>query len=634
DWEKGEATLSRVYYRPGPETMPLAFRDGPPEFPIRFHGRRYLTDAYNSNATNGHESAFLFLDKPEGAVPVAGIGRAQGWEILGKEPFLARWPEGITPKSPYFQKPAFFVWCDLNGDGQPQPEEVTIVPGRSGGVTMGDDGSFLLSYFSPAADGSNAHALRFPPSRFTDRDVPVYDVRGREIAPAQPPAGDGGDQLLLNGSGSDGWAVQTTAPPPFSKLGLGGSKNGVPQWSYPSLWPGLHPSHNAPTPDAPGILIGTTRLLGGLLPMPGSETGPLFSINSNQGFCYLFTEDGLFVSALFHDMRQGTPWQMPSVQRNMLLNDLSLHDENFFPSISQTPDGKVYLGSGNPALVRLDGLESLRRIAPIPVSVTAADLQKAQDYVAQREADLHAAQGSGVLPVPLLAEAPSLDGSSEAWTGTGLSWLPVDQRGYSGWFNSNSTPYDVSATVVVAKDKLFAAWKTGDPALLQNSGAVPNAPFKTGGALDLMLGTRAEADPARPAPVEGDERLLVTRVGGKTKALLYRAVVPGTPPDQKVPFRAPWHEITLDRVDDVSGQVQFAEDGKGGYQIAVPLAVLGLSPQPGMRIKGDIGVLRGTGTATTQRVYWSNKATAIVSDVPTEAALTPNLWGVFEFRQP
>ena len=32
---------------------------------------------------------------------------------------------------------------------------------------------------------------------------------------------------------------------------------------------------------------------------------------------------------------------------------------------------------------------------------------------------------------------------------------------------------------------------------------------------------------------------------------------------------------------------------------------------------------------TTQRVYWNNKATAITADVPSEAELTPKLWGLW-----
>ena len=65
--------------------------------------------------------------------------------------------------------------------------------------------------------------------------------------------------------------------------------------------------------------------------------------------------------------------------------------------------------------------------------------------------------------------------------------------------------------------------------------------------------------------------------------------------------------------------------------IAVPLAALGLKPAAGMTLKADIGVLRGDGMQTTQRVYWSNKGTGITSDVPSEAMLTPSLWGKWVF---
>ena len=49
-------------------------------------------------------------------------------------------------------------------------------------------------------------------------------------------------------------------------------------------------------------------------------------------------------------------------------------------------------------------------------------------------------------------------------------------------------------------------------------------------------------------------------------------------------------------------------------------------------IKADIGILRGNGFQTLQRVYWNNKATAITADVPSEAELTPALWGKWQFK--
>jgi hypothetical protein len=157
---------------------------------------------------------------------------------------------------------------------------------------------------------------------------------------------------------------------------------------------------------------------------------------------------------------------------------------------------------------------------------------------------------------------------------------------------------------------------------------MPTAPFKTGGCLDLMIGTDAKANEKRGDPVPGDLRLLVTKVKDKTFALLYRAKVPGT--KEPVPFSSPWRTITIDHVENVSAQVELAAV-EGNFEIAVPLAVLGLKPTAGMAVKADVGVLRGDGMATTQRVYWSNKGTGITSDVPSEAMLTPGLWGKWVF---
>jgi len=627
DWKKGTYDLSRVYYRPGPDDLPLAFRDAPPETPVYFNGQRYLSDVNNSGATGPNNTIFLFLDNGDTAVPVAAAGNAHSWDVLKGDAFKSRWPQGIAPDADAFKFPAFFIWSDLNGDGKPQPDEVTILPGFGGGISIGEDGSFIAATSGTSRDA--VQAVRYKPIRFAEKGAPVYDIAAPEVlAPAQFPAADGGGQILV---GTDGWLVMTTPPPPFSKLGIGGARNGKPAWSYPSLWPGLHPSHSAPPPDRPGMLIGTTRLLGNLVTPGNSEAGPLFFINSNQGDIDSFTQDGLFVAQLFQDVRQGKLWEMPVAQQNMLLNDITLHDENFFPAVSQSPDGTIYIMSGaNMGIVRVDNLDTVRRIPPATIQVTADDLKRANDFVVAREAERQAARGSSLLAVALRTAPPALDGKLEDWGDA--QWVPIDRRGVAAYFDARTRPYDVSGAVAVAGGKLFAAWKTGDPKLLENAGDVPNGLFKTGGALDLMIGSDPNAKPDRAGAVSGDERLLVARVGGKTQALLYRPVVQGTAEKDKVPFTAPWHGITIDRVDDVSGQVQFAADGSGNYEIAVPLSVLGLKPQPGMRIKGDMGVLRGNGKQTTQRVYWTNKATAIVSDVPSEAELTPRLWGTWEFE--
>lgn len=102
--------------------------------------------------------------------------------------------------------------------------------------------------------------------------------------------------------------------------------------------------------------------------------------------------------------------------------------------------------------------------------------------------------------------------------------------------------------------------------------------------------------------------------------------MPGTAAGARVPFSSPWRTIHFDRVEDVSAQLQFAADA-GNYEFSIPLSTLGWKPAVGAVLQADLGVLRGNGFETVQRAYWSNKATAITADVPSEALLTPQLWG-------
>lgn len=622
DWQTGTYALTNVYYRNEPDTMPLAFRSAAPETAIHFQNRRYFTNSYNSNPTGGHGSAFLFLERDDGvARPVASMGRANHWDLLKTDPFKPRWPEGADlVKDEYHRNPVFYLWNDLNGDGHAQPEEVTMFKSSSGGVTVLDDLSFCIARL----DGKTT---RFAPVTIDANGLPRYDQAHSEIlaSGAQAPASSGGDQALMT---DDGWTAVTLGIEPFSRYSLSGAKDGAAKWSYPSPWPGLHASHESPPPDHPGQLIGTTRLLGGLM---HSRIGPLWAVNSNQGCIYVFTADGLFVATVFKDTRNGKHWRMPFAQRGMSLKGFSLNDENFWPSITQLPDGTVYLvDGGRSSLVRLDGLNNLTRLPDSTLKITSQDLDRSRAYQIALEATRQQKHGSGVLTVLGRLTAPVIDGDLDDWPAT--NWVDIDKRGVRAYFNSNSKPYNVTGSVTVAGGKLYAAWNTGDPKLLQNSGEVPLAPFKTGGALDLMIGANPNAKPDRTAPVAGDVRLLVTVVNKKPLALLYRAVVPGTPEKARVPFSSPWRTVSFDRVDDISDQIEFAAGKDGGYELAVPLDLLLLKPSADMRIKGDIGILRGEGNNTVARIYWANKATGITADVPSEAMLTPSLWGTWQFK--
>jgi hypothetical protein len=279
--------------------------------------------------------------------------------------------------------------------------------------------------------------------------------------------------------------------------------------------------------------------------------------------------------------------------------------------------------------VRVDGLETLKRLPDQTLAVTAQDIDKARAWFDRVELKRQQQRGTGLLTVATRSSGPTVDGSTEDWPAE-TEWAFIDRRGTGANFNSNSKPYEASAAVMVTSTHLFAAWRTTERDLLNNSGETENALFKHGGCLDLMLATDPDAKPDRTEPAPGDQRLLITQVKGQTRAVLYRARVPGTA--TPVPFSSPHRTIHIDVVSDVSREVQLATNREGRYEISVPLSVLHWQPKPGTVYRADIGLLRGANGQTTQRVYWSNKATAITADVPSEAELTPKLWGKWKVQ--
>ncbi len=623
DWAAGTSVPVNVYFRAEQGNMPFPFRSAGPETALYHNDRRYFTNCYNSNPTGGHPTAILFCERNGIAKPAAAMGRADAWDLLKTDAFKPRWPEGVDLNGKGEAVNAFFVWSDSNEDAQVQPEEVALLKDSASGVTVMDDLSFCVARVGDKA-------MRFAPVSFSENGTPRYDIaKGQTLAEGViAPASSGGNQML---AAPDGWAVVTLGMKPFDARSFSGAKDGKPMWSYPNLWPGLHASHEAPLPGRPGELNGPTRLLGGLFEPKGSGAGPLWAVNCNHGNIYIFTTDGLFVATLFKDMREGKKWSMPVAERNMRLDGISLGEENFWPTLSQTSDGLVYLVDGaRSSLVRLDGLNTVTRLPESPLAVTKADLEKCNAYLVESESARQRAQGSGILEVSIRPAPPVVDGKSDDWTGA--RFADIDKRGVKANFNSKSKPYDVTGALAVAGDRLYALYRTaGEDQLLKNTGEMPIALFKTGGALDLMIGTNPSAKPDRREPVPGDMRLLVTTVKGMPRAMLYRASVPGTPEKEKVPFSSPSRTITFDKVEDVSAQIEFAAKD-GTYEFSIPLNVLGLKPADGLTIKGDIGILRGTDGQTTARTYWANKASGITADVPSEATLTPGVWGTFHFQ--
>ena len=627
DWAKGSSRLTDIYYRgDGAGEFPSM----PPQNAIYARGRRYMASSFNANATQGAWQTFLYRTQNGVAVPCAAMGRAnsdpQNWPLVSAalsssadaseltKNLRARVPKDVAPGSG-----VLFAWSDLNEDARVQVEEVQFQnagPDKEapGGIVVQAD----LAFTAARVQGK---AMRYSPSRFTKSGVPVYDLRrGQVLTPnTNMPTTTGGDQVLHDAQ--SGWTVLTTAPQPFSPLGFGGVKNGVPMWSYPSLWPGLHASHDAPMPERGGQVLGSTRLIGGFFQAKGSDAGPMWAINGNLGNLYLMTADGLFVATLFKDMRTGG-FNAPTSTRGQLMNNLSLQGENFFPTISSTPQG-IYVQGAIGSLMRVEGLNNVRRLPNQTLNLSSSQVQAAQRYFVQSEADRQkreAVDGRSLL-VELRESAPVLDGKLNDWKPD--NFVPIDvRRSSTGGWPPGHSDFQTEAALSISGDRLYAAFRTDDANLLRNRPEALQNLFKSGGALDLMLGN-----------VAGGQRLLVTKIGDKTVAVLYRPR-DASAKGEAVKFTSMLginKTTVIELVQDVSDQVALASDG-GNFEYSIPLSVLLLKPQNGQTIQGDIGILRGNGFQTLQRVYWRNKATGLVSDLASEAELTPQLWGAMEFK--
>jgi hypothetical protein len=603
NWNTGTSTLKQVYYRPSDNDLALPKNNHAPETAFDFHGQQYFTNAYNNSSTKGAQIAMLFINKNGIAQPTAAMGNASTWDIFNSGEFKSLFP-AANPGSKTADSQTFFIWSDLNGDFKLQKEEVAFAKASSGGITVMPDLSFCISRL-------NGKTIKYIPQTVDQNGVPKYDINKGQVLANNviAPASTGGDQVLADAMG---WVTLSLGTGNSTAYSINGIKNGDLKWSYPNLWPGLHASHKSPKDVTTGEIIGPTRFLGNYidLKIPGIEK--LWAINGNNGNIYLFTADGMFVATILKDFRLGKNWAVP-VSRGSSVDQFTFGAENFWPNLVQTKNGSVYITGGRQgAILRLKGIQDIQRLPDIPITIKGGMAQQSQFSTAR----LVQAQGVNINKKQLnvsLNETPIVvDGKLDDWKSA--QWATIEDN--------------ISGAVMATSRKIYVAYKTGNADLLNNSGASPNTLFKTGGALDVMISSNDKAKPNREKPVIGDYRLIVSMVKGKPRATLYEAV---SDVKKSVSFTSPVGSVTFDYVQDVSKDIELASSGNGNYEISVPVDLFGLKLHNGLTVKGDIGVLIGDGDETTQRIYWSNKATANTSDTPSEATLTPRMWGNFIF---
>lgn len=535
-------------------------------------GHQYFTDSYNTYWYNQTTVTTLWILENGICRPIASAGwvgsGAHHWATLD-EPEIGR---NIPPGNP---DGIFFAWTDKNHDHAVQADEVHFfrpaVKGSAGVV------------FQPDLSVISGGPYHLPVASVDDAGVPSYDLSKMKLLSSTP--GDG--EVAMS---PDGWFI----------AGLSGYKDGHLRWTMKSQGISIPPS-------GPGDIEEPKRMLGYPVKPAAGQAGYMVARYSYMGEIYIYTTDGLLVTTLGGDTRLEPFWPYPKQKLGMAITGLSFDAEQFWPFMFSADDGNIYLSVGkwHTSIVRLDGLDSIRRVdlgdvkvtkaalaaaAPIRTAASAQDRLRAEVTVHRVNGDLRA----------VLGKLPAKD------------WAPIDAH----------TSFQLSTD----GKNLIVAYRTSQPELLRNSAAEFPFAFTQGGGLDLMIRAQG-ADNTRQILV-GDARLFVTRRNGKLLAVLYRQKT--ETPGNRVTFASPVGEVTFDDVRDVSDQVQLVSNG-GNYVFSVPLSLIGLDPSRGKSYAGDAGMVLSDGMRAQARVYWHNKADSMTADVPSEARLNPSQWGLFRF---
>lgn len=505
-------------------------------------------------------------------------------------------------------------WNDLNQDAAVQLEECVFVPGglplrAFWGTRPGNDASIFLN--------RGRDSFRYRPVGFADDGAPMYGPGGLEelagsleedIVPLLK------EKMILNLGGhpvNGGW-LKANSP-----------DGGGTLWRYPNPYPGVHGSHNAPMPQ-PGLLVGPLNILG--TAKVNDKVGKVLMIRGNLGSDYFFTvEDGLFIGSFFKDLRLPMP-ALPEKESDLYGRSVQQYTnggEPFNGWFGAQNDGKIRMlngMAGQAAMIyEMRGFESIERIQPVPLEVDAVML-------AQAESDNRARAKNGTAPlVYKLNEIPTpliLDGKTNV-----LAELPALTMETQG------NPGRGVAQLAYTDSHLYVTFHVKDSSPWMNAGKEWDKLFKTGDAVDIQVRVKPDAGEEVNPDVTGDDlRIVIAPFQSRPVAVLMRPVDPSAPDDLKKAYHSPVTTKVFDRVEILTDARIHAAVTKDAYvvKVGIPLDSLGLSLTPGTKLRGDLGIIVSdqTGSFNIARVYWSNKHTNLVNDLPNEAWFHPGFWGV------
>lgn len=474
------------------------------------------------------------------------------------------------------------AWVDRNADGQQSADEVTTL-------------TYQMLYWSngwvrPDLALMTPQGQLFKPTGFGAKGVPLYDFSKPEQLTNWP-------TLPRN---------QTLAGTPIIDA-AGNVSNGI---SYATAdgrtgsYPNPYGRHDAPAARR-GLLIAPFRTNGVVEDVPG--VGSITALGGDRGEWFLMSMDGLFISSLCQD-----------IKGLVTLDETFIGAESFGGFLwRDSTSGKVLVQLGGPSyrLMEVTGLDSCV-VEKVKLTVTDELVKQgvaiAQERQQQKSVEPQRLRIAAVrnapkeaLPVMLPASKPLIDGGVD---------VRVTQEGDPAtWWR---------AAIAIEGQDLVAAWQVADASPWQNGEGQFTHAFIGGDAVDLQL----------DVPGRGPIRILVAKVGGKDTAI-YSQVKDdsATSPVTYVVANNTANATTLALVKRLDEARIATATGINSYTVLLrlPLKSIGLDQARGSEIKGVVGVIfsNPAGNNRASRLYWHDKNTGQVADVPSEARIDPKRWG-------
>ncbi len=533
---------------------------------------------------------------------------------------------GMTSPWPVLGAPgvrSFFVWTDHNPKGSAQHGEIKFYAKRQlhGISSQGDTGvqyaigpHFTVYMLGQSHAGQTRYqdVWRLPLKKWNKSGAPVYDLNDADRFARQPESMNL-DVFIWH----DRLGQTLVGQGPLMMF----SSAGKLLWTYPNRWPGTQGSPTAPQAKR-GRLIGTLDVLGAA--RVGHKVGDVFCMSADLGARFFMTTDGLFVGNVFRDCRSAPDALPNTARRGLNLNGMSAGGESFGGGFFHNPvNGRYYLyGSVDSCreaslVAQVTGLNSVRRLPTQTIQFAPADLGQARALLARRAIKATLAKRLSIIPVNKSVPVAPPYGVFDWAKGHVAQW-------------HFDLQHSAMATWTYGTKNLYLCFRNvQDNTPMINHGPGVRELFKTGDAVEFDL--RTQPNNNRPQVIAGDLRLVISVFHGKPTAVLYRYDVPGT--RHPVPFTSPVGTTWIDQVRVLKNAKLAIDRTRGSYNVraTIPLAELGFHPQAGQTYRGDFGVVYSdpTGHFDVLRMYWSNPVNAMVSDLYSEAKISPGFWGRF-----